>query len=218
MKGSKSLNQHLSCKLGAYVIVHFCFLSFYEFTKNKSKGACRNIPQMRYRSDVIKPKYKFASQILNEYLCCSTKENHMLGALITSKTRLKLLIKFCVSAGNRGYLRGIAEEFDESTNSIRKELNQLTEAVFLLREQNQKKVNYNANTHHPLFAPVQKLIHSFLGIEQAIDQVMARAGDVEQVILRGDYARGIEADQMQVSVVGNNLDRSEERREAKDDK
>src|SRR5690606_28485657 len=43
MKGSKSLNQHLSCKLGAYVIVHFCFLSFYEFTKNKSKGACRNI-------------------------------------------------------------------------------------------------------------------------------------------------------------------------------
>src|SRR5690606_21384318 len=39
MKGSKSLNQHLSCKLGAYVIVHFCFLSFYEFTKNKSKGA-----------------------------------------------------------------------------------------------------------------------------------------------------------------------------------
>src|SRR5690606_19370425 len=42
MKGSKSLNQHLSCKLGAYVIVHFCFLSFYEFTKNKSKGACRN--------------------------------------------------------------------------------------------------------------------------------------------------------------------------------
>jgi len=35
---------------------------------------------------------------------------------------------------------------------------------------------------------------------------MARAGDVEQVILRGDYARGIEADRMQVSVVGENLD------------
>lgn len=130
----------------------------------------------------------------------------MLGALITSKTRLKLLIKFFVSASNRGYLRGIAEEFDESTNSIRKELNQLTEAGFLLREQNQKKVNYKANTHHPLFAPVQRLIHSFLGIEQAIDQVMARAGGVEQVILRGDYARGIEADRMQVSVVGENLD------------
>lgn len=130
----------------------------------------------------------------------------MLEALITSKTRLKLLIKFFVSASNRGYLRGLAVEFDESTNSIRKELNQLTEAGFLLREQNQKKVNYKANTHHPLFAPVQKLIHSFLGIEQAIDQVMARAGYVERVILRGDYARGIEADCMQVSVVGRDLD------------
>jgi len=130
----------------------------------------------------------------------------MLEALITSKTRLKLLIKFFVSASNRGYLRGLAEEFDESTNSIRKELNQLTEAGFLIREQNQKKVNYKANTDHPLFAPVQKLIHSFLGIEQAIDQVMARAGDVEQVILRGDYARGIEADCMKIAVVGENLD------------
>lgn len=130
----------------------------------------------------------------------------MLEALITSKTRLKLLIKFFVSASNSGYLRGLAEEFDESTNSIRKELNQLTEAGFLLREQDQNKVNYKANIRHPLFAPVQKLIHSFLGIEQAIDQVMARAGDVEQVILRGDYARGIEAECMQVSIVGDHLD------------
>ena len=130
----------------------------------------------------------------------------MLEALITSKTRLKLLIKFFVSAGNKGYLRGLAEEFDESTNSIRKELNQLTDAGFLHREQEYNKVQYKANTTHPLFTPVQKLIHSFLGIEQAIDQVMARAGDVQQVILRGDYARGIEADRMQISVVGENLD------------
>src|SRR5690606_22545540 len=128
------------------------------------------LPQMRYRSDVIKPKYKFASQTLNEYLCCSTKGNYMLGALITSKTRLKLLIKFFVSASNRGYLRGIAESYDESTNSIRKELNRLTDAGFLLREQNQKTVNYKANTLRPLFAPVQRLFPSFLGILQAIEQ------------------------------------------------
>src|SRR5690606_6763523 len=55
MKGSKSLNQHLSCKLGAYVIVHFCFLSFYEFTKNKSKGACRNIDTPAFNLCLHKP-------------------------------------------------------------------------------------------------------------------------------------------------------------------
>lgn len=134
------------------------------------------------------------------------RQHAMLGALITSKTRLKLLIKFFVSEGNHGYLRGIAEEFDESTNAIRKELNQLTLAGYLIREQDQKKIQYKANTAHPLFRPVQRLIHSFLGIEQAIDKVMVRAGDVEQVLLRGDYARGIEADQMEISVIGKNLD------------
>ncbi|NGM67230.1 winged helix-turn-helix transcriptional regulator [Sphingobacterium sp. SGR-19] len=130
----------------------------------------------------------------------------MLGALITSKTRLKLLIKFFVSAGNTGYLRGIAEEFDESTNAIRKELNQLTEAGFLERKQEQKKVLYQANTQHPLFNPVQRLVHSFLGIDKVVDQVMERAGDVHEVMLVGAYAKGQESDQVEVVVLGGDLD------------
>lgn len=132
----------------------------------------------------------------------------MLGALITSRTRLKLLIKFFVSAGNTGYLRGIAEEFDESTNAIRKELNQLTEAGFLERKQDQKKVLYRANTEHPLFSPVQRLVHSFLGIDRVVDQVMERAGDVREVMLVGDYAKGQESGRLEVSVLGQNLNKA----------
>jgi len=132
----------------------------------------------------------------------------MLGALITSRTRLKLLIKFFVSAGNTGYLRGIAEEFDESTNAIRKELNQLTEAGFLERKQDQKKVLYRANTEHPLFSPVQRLVHSFLGIDRVVDQVMERAGDVHEVMLVGDYAKGQESGRLEVSVLGQNLNKA----------
>ncbi|NQD70224.1 ArsR family transcriptional regulator [Sphingobacterium shayense] len=131
----------------------------------------------------------------------------MLDALITSKTRLKLLIKFFVSASNTGYLRGIAEEFDESTNSIRKELNQLTEAGFLERKQDQKKVVYRANIAHPLFSPVQKLIHSFLGIDKVVEQVLERAGDVDQVILVGPYARGLESSKVDIVVQGEDLDK-----------
>ena len=47
----------------------------------------------------------------------------MLGELITSKTRLRLLVKFFISQANKGYLNGLASEMGESTNSIRKELN-----------------------------------------------------------------------------------------------
>ena len=55
----------------------------------------------------------------------------MLGELITSKTRLRLLIKFFVSQANKGYLNGLATEMGESTNAIRKELNHLQGAGYL---------------------------------------------------------------------------------------
>ena len=56
----------------------------------------------------------------------------MLSSLITSKTRLRLLVKFFINAANDGYLRGLATEMDESTNAIRKELNNLNEAGFII--------------------------------------------------------------------------------------
>ena len=40
-------------------------------------------------------------------------------------------MKFFINVANKGYLRGLAEEFNESTNAIRKELNHLTEAGYL---------------------------------------------------------------------------------------
>jgi len=129
----------------------------------------------------------------------------MLDALITSKTRLKLLIKFFVSAKNTGYLRGIAEEFDESTNAVRKELNLLTDAGFLEKAQAQRKILYQANTQHPLFNPLQRLVHSFLGIDQVIDQVLERAGDVDRVVLTGAYAKGQESDSVDIVILGDNL-------------
>lgn len=66
------------------------------------------------------------------------------------------------TAANRGYLRGIEDEFNESTNTIRKELNQLTDAGYLLREQADNKVYYSANTKHSFFAPLQLLIRKHL--------------------------------------------------------
>lgn len=130
----------------------------------------------------------------------------MLDSLITSKTRLKLLIKFFVSASNRGYLRGIAEEFNESTNSIRKELNQLTDAGYLIREEGEQKVFYKANSKHTLFGSLQGLIHNFLGIDRIVDQVLDRAGDVREVALLGDYAQGIDSGHIEVLVTGDNVD------------
>jgi len=130
----------------------------------------------------------------------------MLDSLITSKTRLKLLIKFFVNSTNKGYLRGIAEEFNESTNAIRKELNQLSDAGYLIKSQENNKIFYRANIEHPLFQSLQNLIRTFLGIDQAIDHVLDRAGDVHQVALLGDYANGIDSGTIEVLITGDHID------------
>ena len=85
----------------------------------------------------------------------------MLEALITSKTRIRLLLKFFVNIANQGYLNSLANEFGESTNSVRKELNNLTSAGYLEKYNKNNKVIYKANISHPLFKTIQKLVHKY---------------------------------------------------------
>ena len=107
----------------------------------------------------------------------------MLESLITSKTRLRLLIKFFINITNKGYLNSLANEFGESTNSVRKELNNLSSAGYLEKNTQNNKVIYKANISHPLFKTIQKIIHTHLGIEEILETVYNRTGDVKKVIL-----------------------------------
>ncbi|QQT30853.1 ArsR family transcriptional regulator [Sphingobacterium multivorum] len=132
----------------------------------------------------------------------------MLDSLITSKTRLKLLIKFFVSASNQSHLRGLADEFQESTNAIRKELNQLSEAGYLEKSTEKNKILYRANTKHSLFAPLQKLIHTYLGIDEIVDNILQQAGDIQEVSLVGDYAEGVDSGKIDVLILGENLNQA----------
>ncbi|WP_343539381.1 ArsR family transcriptional regulator [Sphingobacterium thalpophilum] len=132
----------------------------------------------------------------------------MLDSLITSKTRLKLLIKFFVSASNQGHLRGLADEFQESTNAIRKELNQLSDAGYLEKRTAKNKIVYRANTTHSLFKPLQKLIHTYLGIDDIVDHILHKSGDIQEVSLVGDYAEGLDSGKIEVLILGENLNQA----------
>ena len=131
----------------------------------------------------------------------------MLESLITSKTRLRLLIKFFVNIANKGYLNSLANEFGESTNSVRKELNNLSSAGYLEKHNENNKVIYGANTSHPLFKIIQKTIHKHLGIEEILERVYNRIGDVKKVLLLGDYAKGIDSGVIEVLIVGNKINK-----------
>lgn len=129
----------------------------------------------------------------------------MLGSLITSKTRLRMLLKFFVSAANNGYLNGLASEFNESTNSIRKELNNLSAAGYLLKSKENNRVVYNANTSHPMFDVLQKIVRQHLGIEEIVETVIERIGDVDQIALTGEYANGIDSGNIEIIINGSKV-------------
>lgn len=129
----------------------------------------------------------------------------MLNQLITSKTRLRLLIKFFISQANRGYLNGLASEFKESTNSIRKELNHLSKAGYLERYKDENKIAYKANVKHPMFEILQKVVYKHLGLEDIVEHVLNQIGDVKEIHLIGDYAKGLDSGKIEIMLIGNDL-------------
>ena len=129
----------------------------------------------------------------------------MLDSLITSKTRLRLLIKFFLNIANKGYLNGLANEFGESTNSVRKELNNLTSAGYLEKHSENNKVVYKANASHPLFKIIQRIVKKHLGIEEILETVLKRIGEVKKIMILGDYAEGIDSGHIEILIVGDKI-------------
>jgi len=135
----------------------------------------------------------------------AVKKLKMLGELITSKTRLRLLIKFFVSQANKGYLNGLATEMGESTNAIRKELNHLQGAGYLKKIKVNNKIEYKADTEHPLFNVLRKVVLKHLGLEDVVETVLERMGNVDKIILIGDYAKGNDSGLIEVFLIGQGL-------------
>ncbi|MFO8055057.1 MAG: winged helix-turn-helix domain-containing protein [Bacteroidales bacterium] len=132
----------------------------------------------------------------------------MLEALITSKTRMKMLLKFFLNSRSEAYLRSLAEEFGESTNSIRLELNKFEKAGLLSSRMRGNKKLYKANISHPLFSDINSIIRKYVGIDQIIEQVVEKLGDVQRVFLTGDFSKGIDSGVMDLIFVGVNINKN----------
>ena len=129
-------------------------------------------------------------------------ENLFTG-LISSKTRIKLLVRFFFNPSTRSYLRELANEFNVSTNSVREELNQLTRTELLTSQKSGRQVFYKANKEHPLFPELKSMVSKVMGIDQVIDGIVTRLGDLELAFLLDDYAEGKDTGIIDLLLVGN---------------
>ncbi|MDX1478472.1 MAG: ArsR family transcriptional regulator [Saprospiraceae bacterium] len=127
----------------------------------------------------------------------------MIETLISSKTRIKLLLKFFLNSSNTAYLRGLESEFGESTNAIRVELNRFEDAGMLTSVLRGNKKIFQANTAHPLFSEVHSIVMKYIGVDRIIENVIERLGDVQSVYLAGEFARGVNSDIIDLIFVGS---------------
>jgi len=127
----------------------------------------------------------------------------MIDTLISSKTRLKLLLKFFLNSNTTAYLRSLEEEFGESTNGIRVELNRFEDAGMLQSFSQGNKKIFKANTKHPLFTDIHSIIVKFIGLDKIIESIIQRLGNIEYTYLRGTFARGIDGGEIDILLVGS---------------
>ena len=129
--------------------------------------------------------------------------NDLFEGLIASKTRIKLLVRLFFNPEARSYLRELANEFKVSTNSVREELNQLTETKFLKSQKDGRQIYYTANKNHPLFPELRSMVNKVMGLDQVIDGIVNRIGDLELAYIMDDYAEGKDTGILDLLLVGN---------------
>jgi hypothetical protein len=142
----------------------------------------------------------------------------MLQDIITSKTRIKLLMRFFLNSASTAYLRELATEFGMSTNGIREELKQMVDSKLMTCRRNGRHILYQANEDHPLFPELRIMVQKSLGMNEIVESVLTRLGDLEEAYLIDDYAVGRDTGIIDLLLVGginehhlNDLSRKTER-------
>lgn len=127
----------------------------------------------------------------------------MIETLISSKTRIKLLLKFFLNSKTRAYLRSLESEFGESSNAIRVELNRLEKAGMLESNLVGNKKMFQANIQHPLFKEIHNIVLKHIGLDRVIENVIERLGQVSKVFVVGDFAKGLDSQVIDLVFIGN---------------
>ncbi len=127
----------------------------------------------------------------------------ILSGLITSKTRIQLLMRLFLNPEQQAYLRELAEETGSSPSHVKGELKNLTEAGLLNSKKNGRQVFFSANKRHPLFDELHSMVHKALGMDAILESIIMRLGNLEAAYVVGDYAAGRDTGIVDIVLLGN---------------
>jgi len=117
-----------------------------------------------------------------------------------------MLLKFFLNDNTTSYLRDLEDEFNESSNAIRYELNRFADGHLLTSKMQGNKKVYKANKKHPLFNDIHLLMLKHTGLDQIIVRVIEKLGGLEKVFLTGNFARGLDSRIIEIIMIGEEID------------
>ena len=130
----------------------------------------------------------------------------ILDKIFTGKIRVQLLTKLLLNPASTVYLRGLERDLGVSSNTVRLELNKLSD-MQLIQEHtetiNTKTKQYTINTKHPMFKSLRGVILQHVGLDQIIENVLDKLGNVDEVYLTGDLALGKNSPFVDLVLVGD---------------
>ena len=130
----------------------------------------------------------------------------VLDNIFSGKIRIALLTKLLLNPASKVYLRGLEKDLGVSSNTVRLELNKLQEMHLIEAQEdseNTKVKNYVVNQGHPMFKTLRGIIMQFVGLDQIVDQIIKKLGNLDQVYLTGDLAEGKNSPFVDLVIVGN---------------
>ena len=128
---------------------------------------------------------------------------NLFTGLITSKTRIRILMRLFLNPEGHAYLRELSGEFNASSSQIKGELTQLINAGLLTNKKQGRQVNYQANISHPLYPELHSMVKKALGMDRILESIAERLGSLEKAIVIDDYAMGKDTGIVDLVLIGN---------------
>lgn len=127
----------------------------------------------------------------------------LFSGLITSKTRIKILMRLFLNPERQAYLRELSDEFNASPSHIKEELGQLSQADLLTRRKNGRQILFSANQKHPVFKELHSMVKKALGMDRILESMLQRLGNLEKALLIDDYAEGKDTGIIDLVLIGD---------------
>ncbi len=125
------------------------------------------------------------------------------SGIITSKMRIRILMRLFLNPKRNAYLRELSTEFNASPSHIKEELDHLTQSGLLTSKKRGRQILFSANEQHPVFNELHSMVKKALGMDRILESMLKRLGKLEKAILIDDYAEGKDTGIIDLILVGD---------------